>query len=152
MHNFRLLRGRNWYRRATKDPPICLAAAGPMAAPAAGPSRKSQSRLAGPNTMVVAERIGQGAESDPRRQGRPAAMMVAGDKDRKADEDQGGDQTAPPPALLPRQLLLEPIKTSADLVFSLISSSTCFFRHRLDLPRWATSIETDISGVWLTGS
>jgi hypothetical protein len=57
-------------------------------------------------------------------------MTVAGGKNAQPDEYQGGDLAAPPPAILPRQLVLKPIKAAADLVSSLTSSSSCFFRHK----------------------
>jgi len=49
-------------------------------------------------------------------------VVMAGYKNREAEENQGGDQTAPPPSILPRHLLLDPIKTSVDVVLPLISS------------------------------
>jgi len=60
-------------------------------------------------------------------------MVMAGDKNRQSDKHQGGDQTAPPPALLPLQLVFEPIKTPADVVVS-FSSSASFFRHESRSP------------------
>jgi hypothetical protein len=61
-------------------------------------------------------------------------MVMAGDENRNGDENQGGEQTAPPPAVLPCQLLFEPIKTPADVVFPVASSGACFFRHKRRTP------------------
>jgi hypothetical protein len=66
-------------------------------------------------------------------------MVVAGDKNRDTDENQGGDQTTPPPSILPRQLLLDSIKTSVDFV-PLISRGACCFRHKLRPPALIASL------------
>jgi hypothetical protein len=57
--------------------------------------------------------------------------MVAGNENRDADEDQGGNQAAPPPSIFSGQLFLEPIKTLVDIVFALAPGGTCFFWHTL---------------------
>ena len=71
----------------------------------------------------------------PGRERGPAAMVMAGDENRDRDENQGGEQTAPPPAVLPSQLLFEPIETPADVVFPFTSSGACFFRHKPRAPQ-----------------
>jgi len=57
-------------------------------------------------------------------------MVMAGDKNCDTDENQRGDQTAPPPSILPHQPLFDPIKTPADLV-PLIAGASCFLGHNL---------------------
>jgi hypothetical protein len=81
----------------------------------------------------------------PGRERRPVTVVVAGDKNRDTDEDQGGDQTTPPPSILPRQLLLDSIKTSVDFV-PLISSGACFFRHKLRPPTLTLKDQLTVRG------
>jgi hypothetical protein len=57
-------------------------------------------------------------------------MPMARNQNRDTDEQQRSDQTATPPAVLQHQLLLEPIKSPADVVF--VPAATCgfgFFGH-----------------------
>jgi len=60
-----------------------------------------------------------------------AMMVMAGDKNRDRDENQGGDQTAPPPSFLPLQFVLDPIKPPAEVIVPFTSGSARFFRHKL---------------------
>jgi hypothetical protein len=58
-------------------------------------------------------------------------MMMARYQNRNTDEKQRGDQTTAPPAILPHQLLLKPIKAAADVVFFPAAAwGSRFFRHK----------------------
>jgi hypothetical protein len=60
-------------------------------------------------------------------------MVMAGDKNRDADENQGRDQTPEPHSTLPREPSLDSIKAPVDFV-TLIPSGAWFFRHKLRPP------------------
>lgn len=73
----------------------------------------------------------RGHRSHPGR--RSASMTVmAGCEDRQSDQDQRGNQAAPPPAILPYDLVLDTLETSFEVArfFARTSSAASFFRYQ----------------------